>query len=404
MVGFAICLSSALLLTPVATLAAVAGTLKVMTFNIKSAAVEIGFDQHESWDYIWNNDNDRRSRVVNVINDSLADIVGVQELRLGQLDYMDARMSSYAFYGVGRSAGTTSDSSERSGIFYKKERFRPIAAGEFWLSETPDTPGTTFAGNGGDLNNPRMATWMKLLDFDTELTYFVINTHWSLDSEARRLSGQLMRDKIIDLADGLPIIATGDMNERATGAGYTALARRRAADEFQLANSYALSGAPTGKTFHGYDGGVEGTAIDFVLHSEGHFQATSGAIVRTWFGGYYPSDHYPVEVTLNVLAPPIPGDYNGDRQVTTADYALWRSTFGSSVNRSADGNGNGVVDTADYVFWRNIYSTAQNLDVGQFAVPEAGSMTLALVLVLVGMEAVRRQIDRDLFAFYHRIG
>jgi len=329
-------------------------TLRVMTFNIKGAAVEIGLDQHESWDYLWNNDNDRRARVVSVINNSGADIVGVQELRLGQLDYLDDRLAEYAYYGVGRNTGANSDGAERSGIFYRRSRFTQLDQGEFWLSATPTVPGTTFTGNGGDTNNPRMATWLKLRDVRLEKDYFVINTHWSLDSEARRLSGVLMRDKIIDLAGDLPILAMGDFNEfAANGQGYAALVQPRSPGEFRLTDSYAASGAALGKTFHGYAGGVSGTPIDFVLHTPDHFQAVEGTIVRTAFGGLYPSDHYPVQVTLNVDVRQ-PGDYDRDDDVDGADFLLWQRSFGRSVTQGdgADGNRDRLVNAADLLIWQ----------------------------------------------------
>ncbi|HEX4412860.1 MAG TPA: hypothetical protein VH107_04475, partial [Lacipirellulaceae bacterium] len=49
----------------------------------------------------------------------------------------------------------------------------------------------------------------------------------------------------------------------------------------------------------------------------------------------------------------IPGDYNGDFHVDSADYVLWRDTLGQTgANLAADGSGNGVVDQADYDIWR----------------------------------------------------
>jgi hypothetical protein len=53
-------------------------------------------------------------------------------------------------------------------------------------------------------------------------------------------------------------------------------------------------------------------------------------------------------------APALPGDYNLDRSVDAADYALWRNSVGNSVTAfsSADGNGNGKIDQPDYQVWR----------------------------------------------------
>jgi hypothetical protein len=64
---------------------------------------------------------------------------------------------------------------------------------------------------------------------------------------------------------------------------------------------------------------------------------------------------------LQLAAPVVLGDFDGNGTVGAEDYNAWRSEFGSfvfPVGSGADGNGNGVVDAADYVIWRkNLAST-----------------------------------------------
>src|SRR3954464_8515381 len=79
----------------------------------------------------------------------------------------------------------------------------------------------------------------------------------------------------------------------------------------------------------------------------------------------------------------LPGDYNGDGVVDSADYIVWRKYFGDTTSLVADGNGNGTVDASDYVVWRaNIGRTWQSLATGagaRSAVPEPTVLAFALL-------------------------
>ncbi len=54
----------------------------------------------------------------------------------------------------------------------------------------------------------------------------------------------------------------------------------------------------------------------------------------------------------------VPGDFNNDRYVDSADYAAWKSQFGmTGSGLAADGNHDGVVDAGDYNIWRKAMSS-----------------------------------------------
>src|SRR4051794_12079404 len=57
---------------------------------------------------------------------------------------------------------------------------------------------------------------------------------------------------------------------------------------------------------------------------------------------------------LMITAPGIPGDYNNNGAVDTADYTRWRATLGQTSPSSggADGNNNGRIDAGDFEVWR----------------------------------------------------
>jgi dockerin type I repeat protein len=92
------------------------------------------------------------------------------------------------------------------------------------------------------------------------------------------------------------------------------------------------------------------------------------------------------------------GDYNNDGTVDTADYTLWRSTFGNSVvtGKFADGNKDGIINTADYVLWRDNLNasifTGSGAAIGSgTAVPEPASwMALVAGVVIVSWAGLSR--------------
>ncbi|MCG8510234.1 MAG: dockerin type I domain-containing protein, partial [Rhodospirillales bacterium] len=82
------------------------------------------------------------------------------------------------------------------------------------------------------------------------------------------------------------------------------------------------------------------------------------------------------------LAPAAMGDYNDDGLIDAADYAAWRSHFGTTVTpgSGADGNGDGIVDAADYTVWRdNVGMSAAELAEAGLTVPEPGSVAVLLL-------------------------
>jgi beta-glucanase (GH16 family) len=55
----------------------------------------------------------------------------------------------------------------------------------------------------------------------------------------------------------------------------------------------------------------------------------------------------------------VPGDYNGDGDVDSADYVAWRKSTGQTgIGLSADGSGNGSIGHEDYEIWRQNFESS----------------------------------------------
>ncbi|MGD9647397.1 MAG: endonuclease/exonuclease/phosphatase family protein [Pirellulales bacterium] len=297
-----------LLVPPLASADQVA--LNLMTFNIKGDGGTLPERLNEnSWYSLFVNGTARRERALTVIGDYGPDLLSVQELKDNQLADLLAstQLAGYDYYGVGRATGTSGD---RNGVFYRAARFTRLDQGDFWLSTTPDVPGTVFAGNGTDTANPRMATWLKLYDNQSHATYFVLSTHWSLDSLARRQGATLIHSQIEQLAGDMPIIVMGDLNATQSSTEYRTLAGTLDPAGYQLTNAYRDVFPTTGsqeRTFHDWTGATFGSSIDHIFYStDSIFDAVSANIVRTDFNDKYPSDHYPVTANLLVTVVPEP--------------------------------------------------------------------------------------------------
>jgi hypothetical protein len=87
------------------------------------------------------------------------------------------------------------------------------------------------------------------------------------------------------------------------------------------------------------------------------------------------------------IAPPLPGDYNGDHMVDAADCTVWRDTLSSTTDLRANGDDTGasmgIIDQADYEVWKTNFGASgsgSGAATGA-AVPEPGT----LVLLVVGL-------------------
>jgi endonuclease/exonuclease/phosphatase family metal-dependent hydrolase len=248
--------------------------LRVMTFNVRYPAQSDGPDLWEK----------RKDILVDTIRRHRPDLMGTQELFHLQGEYIVSKLPEYAWFGLSR-RGNQQD--EHMGVFYRRDRLKLLDSGNFWLSETPEQPGS-IAWN---MSLPRMVTWGYFEDISNGRRFRYYNTHFAHraeDTDARNRSAKLITDRIAAVRGDDPVILTGDFNADADTEAHRVLTS-------VLTDTWAAVAKPEGPsgTFHGFSGKPRPARIDWILF-RGALRPQSVRTITDNAGGQYPSDHFPV--------------------------------------------------------------------------------------------------------------
>jgi endonuclease/exonuclease/phosphatase family metal-dependent hydrolase len=233
----------------------------------------------------WEN---RRELMVQVIRAQHPDVLGTQELTEEQGEYLAAHLPGYAWFGQGREGGSKG---EHMGVFYRTNRLEVLRSGDFWLSDTPQVPGSITWGQP----YPRMVTWAKFRLRDGGGTFEYLNTHFPYrdqDVRPRMLSAAEILRWIGKLPADARVILTGDFN----CAPDTPVHAKLTASLHDAWTEAATRSGPA-RTFHNFTGTPD-RRIDWIL-SRG-FEVRTVSTLTTHDGARYPSDHFPVVAELVV--------------------------------------------------------------------------------------------------------
>jgi len=258
------------------------GDIDVITFNIR-------FDTPRDSINAWPN---RAPLVAGFINDQIPDLLGMQEVLWHQYRYLDSALIGYGSVAAGRDDGM--QQGEACPVFYRLGRFSPVASGTFWLSATPEVPGSV--GWGAALT--RIATWVRLYDKTVKDTLLYINTHFDhISDSARVMSSGVLLDRLKELAGDNNFVITGDFN-----ATPESLAITRMTEGGYAVDSYTVSETtPAGETytFNGWKDAQGEGRIDYVFVRNG-MKVVSHETFKVIEDGVFISDHWPVKSRIRV--------------------------------------------------------------------------------------------------------
>ncbi|MEN6453870.1 MAG: endonuclease/exonuclease/phosphatase family protein [Prolixibacteraceae bacterium] len=251
-------------------------TLNVATYNLRMNNPGDGVNA-------WPN---RKEQVKALIRFHEFDLFGTQEGFIGQLNDL-CEMSEYAFVGAGRDDGK--QGGEHSAIFYRKDRFKLLRNGDFWLSETPEKPGKGWDATCCN----RICSWAKFRDQETKKDFYFFSVHFDHQGvKARIESGKLMVKKIPEIAGAAPVICVGDFNS-------TPETEQVKTMKSLLQDSYEVTAmAPYGPvgTFNSFDYNAPmKNRIDYIFVSD-QIKVLKYGVLTDSYDQKFPSDHQPVVI------------------------------------------------------------------------------------------------------------
>jgi glycerophosphoryl diester phosphodiesterase/endonuclease/exonuclease/phosphatase family metal-dependent hydrolase len=262
--------------------------LRVMSYNIRYSAAKDGIN---AWD-------NRKEFLFERIADFDPDLLGTQETLANQRDFLKQKLAGYTGLWAGRDDGK--EKGEMMALWWRNERFEKLAGGHFWLSETPDMPGS----KSWDSSLPRMATWVKLKDKKAPEAQPVIfvNTHFDhMGKIARVESAKVIRRKIAELGADCRVVLTGDFNSGEASDPYKTVFGEFDGKPSPLTDTFrAAHPNPTLRegTSNGFDATrTTGSRIDWIGCTK-EWEPRSAGIDRAARNGRTPSDHYAIFAVL----------------------------------------------------------------------------------------------------------
>ncbi|HLN53861.1 MAG TPA: endonuclease/exonuclease/phosphatase family protein [Lentimicrobium sp.] len=261
-------------------------TFRIMTWNIR-------FDNPDDGINRWDN---RKAGLVKEILVQKIDILGTQEAMNNQIRDLNKMLKGYKSLGVGRDNGE--DEGEYNSVYYKKANLKVVRWGVFWLSATPDVPGS----RGWDAACNRLATWIEFKHKKSGEHFMVFNTHFDhIGDTARNESAQLINRKIHELSNRLPVILMGDFNVDAKSRPYRILTFPE--NEYVLVDTRSKAKEKSGPelSWVSFDPDYKETElIDFIFATH-QFEVLKHTITDFRSRGKFLSDHLPVTAAVRIV-------------------------------------------------------------------------------------------------------
>ncbi|MCZ2201731.1 endonuclease/exonuclease/phosphatase family protein [Cylindrospermopsis raciborskii] len=251
--------------------------ITVMTFNLRC-------DKPDPGERCWQK---RVGAIACMIENYQPELWGTQEGQPHQLRDLQVLLPDYEFVGGDR---TGTGKGEHCAIFYKRGKLQLRETQDFYLSDTPEIPGSITWGT----RLPRMVTWANFIVEDLGFSVTMMNTHLDHEvSRARELGAGLVSLRLMNFPTEDYLLLTGDFN-----AGPKSLERIILADNYRIKDVLGNLPLESQKTFHDFTG--QAWDPRDTIYCDRRWQINQVIIDDQRWEGIWPSDHFPVIVKLGL--------------------------------------------------------------------------------------------------------
>lgn len=244
--------------------------MKIVTFNVRMEHVKDGPYRFEN----------RKNDIVRKIREEQPSVICFQEVWPAMYDFLEEKLPEYVFVGHGRDVDHRG---EGVPIAFCRKSFAMKSMECFWLSHTPQIPGSRYPEDQGQC--PRICVILTLYSREDKRCFRIVNTHLDVDGVLARKQGLeliINRLKTLEKEADYPVMVMGDFNSTPEEEAIRAMTQNK--EFYDVTTNMPC-------TFHGYH--TTEKKIDYIFSTH-NLRCSDCHIWEDYPGGIYLSDHYPV--------------------------------------------------------------------------------------------------------------
>ena len=228
----------------------------------------------------------RQPLILRTIGEEKPDVICFQEVLPHMADWLKVSLTDYYVIGCPRGEKLNG---EQMSVAFRKADYQLLEMRTFWLSETPNIPGSRYPDQS---DCPRTCTDAVLMEEKSGQVFRVMNTHLDHVGKGARERGlqQILRQAETEpFFSDAPVILAGDFNAEPDSDELAPLFERR--DLFVATRGI-------GGTWHDFGRAEPPARIDYIVL----MGKISCGNIRKWTreeNGVYLSDHYPICADLS---------------------------------------------------------------------------------------------------------